>query len=176
MLFRSVAPYTSTAQEGIAAYEQVPVGAEVEEAFADYESMPLSAYETTALRGASVEQATAGMGADSALLQQIAVGTRRITQRRIAEGKPVNAAFIQSMRTAAARAASRRSVGSGPPMGAIPGAPQRWGMTRENPGLYRQVWGRPIGQSAQGSAVEIDSLEGEGIFGSNRGKGEGIFG
>jgi len=179
--YEAVAPYTSTAEQGVAGYERAPVGsyettpmsAEVEEAFAGYERTPVGADVMQATAGmGNVMQATAGMGNDNALLQQIAVATRRVTQRRLAEGKPVNAAFIAKMRKAAARLAARSTGGSAPMPGSIPGAPTRFGLTQTNRGLYRQTWGEPINTSPETSAQPIDEgMNGDGIFNDD----EGIF-
>jgi hypothetical protein len=177
--YESVAPYTSAAEQGVAgyettplsSYETTPMGAEVEEAFAGYERAPVGSDVMQATAG-DVMQATAGMGNDNALLQQIAVATRRVTQRRIAEGKPVNAAFISKMRKAAANLVNRAGSGYGPTPNSVPAAPSRFGLTQTNRGLYRQTWGAPIPTSPETSAQPIDDgMSGDGIFGED----EGIF-
>jgi hypothetical protein len=183
--YEEIAPYGTTAEQAVAAYEATPLsayesvpmgttvrqatgmygmGAEVEEAFADYESVPL---------GATVEQAMAGLGQEG-LLQQIATATRRITQRRIAAGLPVDPAFLQQIGQAAANLARQRSAVASRPAGAlgpaVPTARAVSPLTRMGAPTYGSMV--EAVQSGGGMPAPIPAMSGdEGIFGG----GNGIF-
>jgi hypothetical protein len=175
--YQDTYPWTTSAEQGVAAYESTPVGAEVEEAFAAYETAPMGAsvMEATAGLGANVMEATAGMGDARAILADIAASTRQIVQRRRAQGLPVDAAFTQKVAQAAANVARTRMASSRAASSSVAKAPAMARMSSAAPGLYGKVVGKAVTGGAGAGVPE--AIEGEGIFaGEGILSGEGIFG